>query len=97
MNRMSRIHCKFADFVLVPRDAYDVKDIENLETLDGYPCAGKLITTWDNTNDYWDKELREFCMDHWGIGFEKIKHIYRMRIGDISNVWDYIKLTKIDI
>lgn len=93
---MNRIQCKYSDWVLIPSNAIDDRyDLHDIITLDGVHCKGQLVTTWNNANGFFDEELHDFCMYHWGLPFASLKEVFTRRIGKISDVWDSIHLEKL--
>ena len=93
---MTRIHCKFADVVLVPDNGID--DIilaDKVETIDGVKCKTEFMKTWNNSDGRYDEDLDFACNMHWNVSFDRLKSMWYARLGKVGDVWNLIKLTKI--
>jgi hypothetical protein len=89
---MNTIKAKFAERVLVPKEALSSIGSGQFKTLDGKICDAEFIACWDNRDGRWDEQLDHLCRKYWDMPFAAIKSMWYERCYEIEGYWHLLIL-----
>ena len=92
---MTKIQSKFAEYLLAPVNAFPGGFDQQVETMDGVQCEGRVICAWNNTDGQLDDSLDNESLRRYGCPFPVIRSIWMGRLGKVDNYWWLIKLVKL--
>lgn len=97
-----RFSAKFAEKVLFPVNAVEYSfggstmDYEPIFlTIDGKKSIPKFHAIWDNTDGRYTEELDSLCQREYNLSFRELRSMWFARLGDIKDIWYFIKLQAI--
>lgn len=92
---MNTIKAKFAERVLVPKEALSSIGPGQFKTMDGKICDAIFIAVWDNRDGRWDEQLDYLCRKWWDMPFSSMKSLWYERCWEIEGYWHLINLKEI--
>lgn len=89
---MNSIKAKYAERVLVPKEALSGIEAGQYVTSDGKVCDALFISVWDNRSGMYDDQLEHVCQMNWNIPFSYMRSMWIERCWEIEGYWYLLEL-----